>query len=155
MNTETNTRRILHATQPAIMTIDEIKGYIAKTTVKTAEFIAAVLHDASEGEDYIELADGKKAKFKSIKSPKQLIEFWCKHKLPVGALTRHVKKVWQAAPQKLPKVQIVKPRKPKAEKPAKAPKTTTGKRGRPRKAATVLMIEDFRQGDLNLEVIAA
>lgn len=138
------TGRVLHAT---IISEVEIKEYVKKTAVKTAEFVAAVLADAGKSEDDGQLrnAEGTILRHKSIKSPKQLIAFWEKHKLPVGALARHVKAAWQAAPQKVEKV--------KAEKPAKA---TTGKRGRPRKQpATILQIGDYRQGDLNLEVIAA
>lgn len=153
---QVNQSRVLRETSIAV---DEIKEFIKKTTLKTAEFIASVLAQAGEGEDDGKLrnANGVVLMHKSIKSPKGLIEFWEKHGLPIGALKRAVKATWAAAPQKVEKVKAPKPPKAKAEKPAKPAKTGTGKpRGRPRKvAAQVLQIADYRQGDLNLEVIAA
>lgn len=154
MNTQITTRRVLNATNSAIITAEEIKELIGKTATKTAEFVQLVLADAGRCEDdgILRDANGKKLLSKSVKSPKQLIAFWEKHKLPVGALKRHCKAVWQVQPVKEVKV--------KAAKPAKTPKPKTAKPKATRKTAktktaTILQIGDFRQGDLNLEVIAA
>jgi hypothetical protein len=143
--------RVLHATRSAIISESEIKELIKKTTCKTADFIAAVLTDACDENGKLETADGKVLRFKSIKSPKALIAFWEKHSLPVGALARHVKATWQKSEQK-----PVKTAKAKAEKKAKAAKPAKAKTTRkPRKTATILQISDHRQGDLNLDVVAA
>lgn len=126
----------------AIISEKEIKDYIKKTTLKTAEFVQAVLRDACGSDGNLEDEFGKKLRFKTVKSPKSLIEFWRKHRLPVRALAFHTKKVWQNAPQKTVKT---------TAKKARATASTGAKRGRPRKnTAPILALPDYPQGELSL-----
>ena len=112
-----------------------IKTLIKETTMKTPEFVQAVINDA----------EVKKAS--SIKTVTGLVALWEKRELSFGSLKFHLKAVHAAAekkPVKAPKVKVAKVAKPKAAKAKK-----------PAKAAPVLQIVDRSVNSLPLFRAAA